>query len=98
MLRFENVATPATAFATAVPLSVPLDGLFPMAMVTWLVAVGTTLPAASSILATIDGVMELPAPTLLGPTVNTTFAAAPTRILNALLVAPVSPVALADSV
>src|ERR1700719_3969740 len=100
MLRAENVATPATAFACAVPLNVPLDGFVPMAIVIWLVAaapVVTTLPRASSTLTATAAVIEAPAATLLGCTVNASFVAAPTT-LNALLVALVSPVALAVSV
>src|SRR5260370_21285528 len=95
MLSVEKVATPAPAFACAVQLNVPLDGFVPMAMVIWFVAVDTTLPATSSTLTVIDGLIELPAATLLGSVVNTSFAAAPTVTLNELLVAPVSPVALA---
>ena len=98
MLRFAKVATPPTALACAVPLSVPLEGLFPMAMVTWLVAEGTRLPNTSSMLTVTAGVMEAPAATLLGPPVNTIFAATPATMLNALLVAPVSPAALAARV
>ena len=64
MLRVENVATPATAFACAVPLSVPLDGFVPMAIVTWFVAVGTTMPAASSMLTVTAGAMEARRPRL----------------------------------
>jgi hypothetical protein len=48
MLSVENVATPATAFATAVPLRVPLDGFVPIAIVIWGVEEVTTLPLLSS--------------------------------------------------
>src|SRR5450631_3243631 len=98
MLRFENVATPATALAVAVPLSVPLDGFVPMAIVIAFVAVVTTLPCASSTVTVTAGVIELPAATFVGCCVNTSFAAAPGVTLNALLVAVVRLVADAVSV
>ena len=97
MLNVENVATPATAVTCAVPLSVPLDGFVPMAIVIWLVAVVTTLPTASSTLTRTAGVIEPPATTLLGCTVKISCVAAPIT-LNALLVADVKFVALAVSV
>ena len=97
MLRFENVATPATAFTSAVPPNVPIDGFVPMAIVIWFVAVVTTFPAASSTLTWTAGVIEFPAPTRLGCTVNASLVAAP-KTLNALLVAPVRVAALAASV
>jgi hypothetical protein len=74
MLRFENVATPFTAFTVVVPESVPVDGLVPMAMVTAFVAVVTTFPEESSILTCTAGAIEEPAATAEGCTVNATFA------------------------
>jgi hypothetical protein len=47
MLKFENVATPATAFAVAVPERVPLPGLVPIAMVIAFVAVVARFPDTS---------------------------------------------------
>ena len=47
MLKFENVATPATAFTVSVPDSVPLDGLVPIAIVTGSVDVVTVVPNPS---------------------------------------------------
>ncbi len=47
MERSLNVATPLTALRVSVPLSVPLDGLAPSAMVTGDAALVTVLPAAS---------------------------------------------------
>src|SRR5213076_2406628 len=58
------------------------------------VAVITVLPWASWTATCIAGVIAPPAAALLGCTVKTSFAAAPTPMLNALLVAPVYPVAL----
>src|SRR5450755_2745846 len=97
MPRVENVATPATAFTCAVPFNAPPDGFVPRAIVTWFVAVVTTLPEASSMLTVTAGAIGLPAATLLGWTVNTNFAAEPTT-LKGVLDMPVSPVALAESV
>src|SRR5579864_5202875 len=77
MLKFENVATPATAAAVAVPLRVPLDGFVPMAIVTWFVAVVTTLPCASSMLTVTAGVIMPPADALLGCVANANFAGGP---------------------
>src|SRR5260370_3160186 len=86
MLNVGNVATPETAFTCAAPVSVPLDGLVAIAIVLWVVAVGTTLPWASSMFTATAGVIELPATILVGCCVNASFAAAPAVTLNALLV------------
>lgn len=66
MLRFEKVATPPTAFTVVVPPSVPLPGLFPMAMVTAAVEVVTVLPFASSTITVTAGAMEVPAAAIEG--------------------------------
>src|SRR5882762_8023918 len=97
ILRFENVATPATAFTIVVPLS-DADGFVPPAIVIWFVADVTALPRLSSIVTCTAGVIIAPAVVVVGCTVNASFAAAPTVTLNAPLVAPASPVALAVSV
>src|SRR5437773_1430673 len=62
------------------------------------VAVVTVLPWASWTATWTPGVIAPPAAALLGCTVKSSFAAAPTPMLNALLVAPVRPVADAISV
>src|SRR2546428_390366 len=62
------------------------------------VAVVTVLPWASWTVTCTAGVIAAPPAALLGCTVKTSFAAAPTPMLNALLVAPVRPVAAAVSV
>src|ERR1700674_724561 len=98
MLMPGNVATPATAFCVAVPDRVPPPGFVPIARVTALVAVVTTFPCASSMLTCTDGVIDAAAATLLGDTVNANCVAAPAVTLNAPLVAPVRPVALAVKV
>src|SRR5213596_4193715 len=98
MLRFGKVATPLTAATVVVPARVPLAGLVPIATVMLVVAVITVLPWASWTATCIAGVIAPPAAALLGCTVKRSFAAAPTPMLNALLVAPVRPVADAISV
>ena len=100
MLRLEKVATPLTAATVVVPARVPLPRLVPIASVMLVVAVVTVLPWASWTVTPTAGVIVAPAAALLGGTVKTSFAAGPTveLMVNALLVAPVSPVAAAVSV
>src|SRR5216110_2624984 len=98
MLTFAKVATPLTAATVVVPARVPLAGLVPMASVMLVVAVVTGLPWASWTATCMAGEFAAPAAALLGCTVKTSFAAAPTPMLNALLVATVRPVADAISV
>src|SRR2546427_454408 len=98
MLRSEKVATPLTAATVVVPERVPLAGLVPIATVMLVVAVVTVLPWASWTATCTAGVIAAPAAALLGCTVKASFAAAPTLMLNAVLVAPVRPVADAASV
>src|SRR5205809_860195 len=97
MLRSEKVATPLTAATVVVPERVPLAGLVPIATVMLVVAVVTVLPWASWTATCTAGVIAAPAAALLGCTVKASFAAAPTLMLNAVLVAPVRPVADAFS-
>src|SRR5436189_144145 len=97
MLRFGKVATPLTAATVVVPERVPLAGLVPIATVMLVVAVVTVLPWASWTATCTAGVIAAPAAALLGCTVKASFAAAPTLMLNAVLVAPVRPVADAAS-
>ena len=73
-------------------------GLVPIATVMLVVAVVTVLPWASWTATCTAGVIAAPAAAVLGCTVKTSFAAAPALIVNALLVAPVRPVADAVSV
>src|SRR3989442_933372 len=98
MLRFEKVATPLTAATVVVPERIPLAGLVPIATVMLVVAVVTVLPWASWTATCTAGVIAAPAAGLGGWRGKTRFAAAPTTMLNALLVAPVRPVADAVSV
>src|SRR5439155_18662822 len=98
MLRLEKVATPLTAATVVVPARVPLAGLVPIASVMLVVAVVTMLPWASWTATCTAGVIAAPAAALVGCTVKTSFAAAPTLTLNTLLVAPGRPVAAAVDV
>src|SRR2546427_69949 len=98
MLRFAKVATPLTAATVGVPARVPLAGLVPIATVMLVVAVVTVLPWASFFNDTAaTEIYALSLPDAL-PILKASFAAAPTPMLNALLVAPVRPVAAAVNV
>src|SRR2546429_661304 len=98
MLRLVKEWSPLTAATVVVPERVPLAGLVPIATVMLVVAVVTVLPWASWTATCTAGVIAAPAAALLGCTVKASFAAAPTLMLNAVLVAPVRPVADAASV
>ena len=98
ILKFENDATPATAATGVVPESVPLLGLVPIAIAIEFVAVVTVFPSESWTVTCTAGAIDEPAPTFVGCTVNASLFATPAVTLNALLVADVSPVALAESV
>src|SRR6266850_1464972 len=98
MLKVENVATPATAEMDAVPDRVPPLGFVPMARVTVPVKLVAVLPWLSRAVTTIAGVIAAPAVAALGCVVNTRTLAVPGVMLNAVLVAPVGPVAVALSV
>src|SRR5438094_10332018 len=97
MLNFEKVATPLTAATVVVPARVPLAGLVPIATVMLVVAVVTVLPWASWTATCTAGVIAAPAAAVLGCTVKASFAAAHPTSVDALLVAPVRPVADAGS-
>src|SRR2546427_364308 len=81
-----------------VPERGALAGLVPIAPVMLVVAVVWMLPWPSWTATCMAGVIAAPAAALLGCTVKTSFAAAPTLMLNAVLVAPVRPVAAAVNV
>src|SRR2546425_284398 len=99
MLRLEKVATPLTAATVAVPDSVPLAGLLPIASAMLAVEPATVFPAASCTVTLTAGLMEAPAATREGCTLKANFAAAPlATTLKVVLVAPVSPLAVAASV
>src|SRR5438552_18433178 len=90
MERFEKVATPATAETVALPESVPLPGLAPIATVTLAVEVVTVLPKVSWMAVFTAGEMEAPAVALVGCTMKATCAAVAALMVKALEVAPVS--------
>src|SRR2546425_1076945 len=98
MLRVAKVATPLTAATVVVPARVPLDRKGAVSGKMLDVGGGSIIKKASWIATCTAGVIAAPAAALLGDTVKTSFAAAPTPMLNALLVAPVRPVADAVSV
>src|SRR2546428_758423 len=98
MLRLERMATPQATATDVGGGRILLAGLVPIASVMLVVAVVTVLPWASWTATCTAGVIAAPAAALPGCTVKTSFAAAPTLMLNALLVAPVRPVADAVSV
>src|SRR2546425_118646 len=98
MLKFENVATPLAAATVVVSSGDRRAGKERSATVTPEQSEETVLPWASWTASGTAGVVAAPAAALLGGRVKTSFAAAPTPMLNALLVAPVSPVAVAVSV
>src|SRR5947207_2642297 len=98
MLRFAKVATPLTAATVGVRARVPLAGLVPIASVMLVVAAVTVLPLQCWPAPRAARAIPAPRASDLGCTVKTSFAAAPTLMLNALLVALVRPVAAAVNV
>src|SRR2546421_451350 len=98
MLRFAKEATPLTAATVGVPARVPLAGMVPIASVMLVVAVVTVLPWGSWIAFFL--MIRRPPRSTPFPysTLYRSFAAAPTLMLNALLVALVRPVAAAVNV
>src|SRR5437870_11043858 len=91
MLRFANVATPATAAAVAVPESVPPPALGPSVTFTLPAKPVATLPSASWAVTCTTGVIAAPAVALVGCTLKTSALGAPAVTLNAALVAPPAP-------
>src|SRR5207253_4482499 len=91
MLRFANVATPATAAAVAVPESVPPPALGPSVTFTLPTKPVATLPSASWAVTCTAGVIAAPAVALVGCTLKTSALGAPAMTLNAALVAPPPP-------
>src|SRR2546425_1076020 len=98
MLRFAKVATPLTAATVGVPARVPLAGLVPIATVMLVVAVVTVFPWASWTAIGRAGCRARAEVSVVAVSLKKSCAAAPTLMLNALLVAPVRPVADAVSV
>src|SRR2546422_651652 len=98
MLSVENVATPFTAATVGVPESAPPPGLVPIATVTFPVKPDAVLPWASWAVTCTAGVMTEPAVVVVGSAEKTRCDAVPGVMLNAVLVAPAGPVALAASV
>src|SRR6185436_9554101 len=98
MLRPGNDATPAVAATALVPASVPPPGFVPIATVMVPVKPVAVLPWLSRAVTWTAGAIATPAVALGGCWVNTSTYAVPGAMVNAALVAPVGPVALAVSV
>src|SRR2546425_543929 len=98
MLNVEKVATPLTAATVVVPERFFQASGDHRALLSFPARLSSELPWASWTATCTAGVIAAPAAVLLGCTVKTSLAAAPTLMLNALLVAPVRPVADAVSV
>src|SRR5258705_120051 len=97
MLRVENAATPFTAATVSVPASVPPAGLVPIATVIVPVKLGTTAFDASSA-DTRTVAIVVPACVLVGWVEKARCVAGGAVMVNAALVAPVSPLVAAVSV
>src|SRR5688572_1302239 len=98
MLRVEKLATPAAAATVVVPARVPPFGFVPIATVTAPVNPVAVFPWASRAVTWTAGVIVAPAVVAVGWTVTTSWVAVPGVMLNAALVAAVSPLAAAVSV
>jgi len=98
MLRSVKTATPELAFLVVVPVNTPPPGFDTIAAVIEAVEDVTVFPKLSW--TTIVGGPDnaAPSPALPGCTEKASLFAAPALTLNALLVAPVRPVAEAASV
>jgi hypothetical protein len=73
----EKLATPLTAAAVTVPVSVPPAGFAPIAIVTLPVKLGTVFPNASRALTTTAGEITAPATVFVGWPVNAKALTAP---------------------
>src|SRR5690348_8668031 len=97
-VRVVNVATPLTAPTDVVPPSVLPPGLFPSATVTVPLKEGARFPDASSTDTCTAGASTTPAVLATGCTVKASCRAAPGVVSNAVLVAELTPGAVAVSV
>jgi hypothetical protein len=100
MESVEKIATPLDAVTVLVPLSVPLPGLLPMAIVMLAELLVTVLPKASWTVTwtPVTGLMVVFFFVLPGWTVNASWLAAAGVMVKVLLVAAVSPLLDALSV
>ena len=98
MDKLEKVAVPETALTVVVPLRVPPPGFVPIARVMEALLLVTMFPPASSTCTVTAGLMFAPATAFVGCCTNTSCVAVPAVMLNALLVALVSPVEVAANV
>src|SRR5262245_615975 len=99
MLRPENVATPETAVTVVTPERVapkpPVPGVIPSE--TAPVKPTAVLPNASSAVTWMAGVIDAPAVVVVGGTVKASSVAAPAATAKGALVAPLSPLLVAES-
>ncbi len=95
MLSVPNVATPPAALTIEVPDNVPPAGLVPIATLTLPVNPVTRFPSASRALTCTAGTIARPAVVAVGWVVKTSWLAGAGVMLNALLVAPLNPLAVA---
>src|SRR3989442_2488832 len=98
MVSVEKVATPFTAVTVVVPDNAPLAGLEPITTVMLFVALVTVLPRLSCTATWTAGAMAVFDRASLGCTTKLSRVGVPAVMLNALLVAPVSPAVVAMSV
>src|SRR5205823_4383817 len=99
MLSVAKLATPLTAATVVVPASVPPAGLVPpSATVTLPEKLGGGCPGASGAAIGAAGGSVVAAVAFAGCTVSAGWVAAPGVMRNGVLVAPVSPVAVAVNV
>src|SRR5436190_1448881 len=77
MIRLENVATPPTALTVSVPPKVPLDFFHAVAGIRGHCVTGVQTCALPIFVTTTAGVIDAPAVTLVGCTVNASFDAVP---------------------
>ena len=93
-----NVATPLVALSETVPESVPPPGFVPIARLINALLDVTVFPPASWTVTVTAGLIALPATTVVGCWLYTTFVAGPAVTANEALTAPVRPVAVAVNV
>src|SRR5207249_1386996 len=91
-----KLATPPTAATVKLPERVPPAGFVPIATLTLPVKPGTVLPNASCAVTSTAGVIVAPAIVFVGCTVKASRVAVPLVTLKGVLVAALSPVAVAE--
>src|SRR6266571_6632043 len=98
MLRFENVATPATAATVAVPPSVPPPAFVPITTVTSPVKSVAVFPCASRAVTCTGGEIADPAVVLVGATVKASCVAGPGVTVTVVVCVIAVPLIVAETV